>query len=377
MAEPFKNLLNAKVVADMARHLERVQPGFERARFEALALQGLDALELKARALHLCSALEHTLPNDFAQAAELMEAALAPTHDAGTGPMGPRDSGLAGWAVWPLTEYVARHGLAQPERALHALHAMTQRFTSEWAVRPYLLRHPQLSFEHLQRWVHDDSAHVRRWVSEGSRPRLPWGMVLKPLVEDPSPTLPLLEALMDDPSEYVRKSVANHLNDIAKDHPHIVEAWVQRHLPGAPPERQRLLKHACRTLIKSGHPGVMQAFGVGERLIGTVSLSVSPTQVAVGEGVQIGVTVQSTAKAAQRLAIDYAVHHVKANGSTSPKVFKGWGLLLPAFERRELLKRHSLKPITTRTYYPGEHRVELMVNGQSVGSAVFVLTLRP
>jgi 3-methyladenine DNA glycosylase AlkC len=381
MAEPFKNLLGPAVVDAMARHLQRAGAstgaGFDAKRFRALSLAGLDALEMKARTHHLCAALERTLPADFGSAAAVMESALASMDDIDDAtldsPTGAREDGLAGWAVWPLTEYVARHGLDNPPRALQALHAMTQRFTAEWAIRPFILAEPALSFDTLQHWSRDTSPHVRRLVSEGSRPRLPWGMVLKPLVQDPSPTLPLLRTLMDDKSPYVRRSVANHLNDIAKDHPHLVEAWLNEHLPSATPQRLALLKHASRTLVKKGHAGVLKALGVGDRFKGEASLALSARRARVGETLGFSLTLQSTSKKPQRLAIDYAVHHVKASGETSPKVFKGWTIELGAGEARSLHKKHSLKPITTRTYYPGTHLIDVMVNGAVVADASFTL----
>ncbi len=373
MGEPFKNLLGPKVVAHVGAELKRAWPGFDRKRFEALALDGLDALEMKARTHHLCAALEASLPADFGAAADAMEAALATATEPDDGPMGAASDGLAGWAVWPLTEYVARHGHADTPRALRALHAMTQRFTGEWAIRQFILREPALTFATLATWATDPSAHVRRLVSEGSRPRLPWGAVLKPLVADPSPTLPLLLALMDDPSPYVRRSVANHLNDIAKDHPHIVETWLRTHSVGASPQRTALLRHASRTLVKCGHAGVLDALGVGQRLDGLATLTLSSSRARVGDVIELQLALQSTAKAPQKLAIDYAVHHVKANGGTSPKVFKGWKLDLAAGASRELVKRHSLKPITTRRYFAGTHRVEVLINGQALAEASFEL----
>lgn len=381
MAEPFKNLLGPAVVADMARHLQRAGAasgvGFDARRFKAAGLDGLEALEMKARAQHLSLALEKALPPDFDSAALMMETALASMDEVDDatldGPLGARDDGLAGWSVWPLTEYVARHGLADTPRALQALHAMTQRFTGEWAIRPFILHEPALAFRTLAAWSGDISPHVRRLVSEGSRPRLPWGVVLKPLVADPSPTLPLLRTLMDDKSPYVRRSVANHLNDIAKDHPHLVEAWLHEHLPGASRERLALLQHASRTLVKRGHAGVLQALGVGDRFKGEASLALSAGRASVGDTIELAIDLLSTSKKPQRLAIDYAVHHVKANGSSSPKVFKGWVFELPAGSSRALRKRHSLKPITTRVYYPGSHRVVLLINGQPAAEASFVL----
>ncbi len=376
MAEAFKNLINAELVRLMRRHLQHAWAGFDGARFEALGLEGLASLELKARAQHLCAALEATLPADFEAAAAVIEASLAPMRgDEALPALRAGDAGLAGWAVWPLAEFVARRGLATPERALQVLHAITQRFTAEWALRPFIVEHPALAFETLQRWTRDASPHVRRLVSEGSRPRLPWGLQLKGLIADPSPTLPLLAALQDDSSDYVRRSVANHLNDIAKDPPALVAEWIETHLPDAPPERRALLRHASRTLIKRGDARVLKAWGLGRRFAGEATLAVSPKRVQLGGAVELRLTLQSTARRAQKLAIDYAVHHVKADGRTSAKVFKGWVLELAPGETRELLKRHSMRPVTTRRYHAGRHAVDLRINGELRAEAGFDLKL--
>jgi hypothetical protein len=218
---------------------------------------------------------------------------------------------------------------------------------------------------------------VRRLVSEGSRPRLPWGLQLRPLIADPSPTLPLLAALQDDPSPYVRRSVANHLNDIAKDHPGIVADWLRQHLPGASTERRVLLRHASRSLIKAGDAAVLAAWGQGDALQGRAELAVTPTQTTLGESVTLSATLTSLSRQPQTLVVDYVVHHVKANGRTSPKVFKGWTLTLAPGEVRALVKRHAVRPVTTRVYHPGAHRVELQVNGAVVTGSGFDLRLAP
>jgi 3-methyladenine DNA glycosylase AlkC len=376
MAEAFKLLLGEPVVRALGQHLQRAWKPFPRERFEAQALDGLDALELKARALHIAAALSQALPKSFEQAARVMEAALAPVEDPRSETL-PRSSeaGLAGWAVWPLTVVVMQQGLAHPDRALEALHAMTQRFTAEWAVRPFLLTHPALAFATLERWTQDRSVHVRRLASEGSRPRLPWGEQLRPLIVDPSPTAPLLEALQDDPSAYVRRSVANHLNDIGKDHPALLLAWLQRHVPGASAPRRLLLRHASRSLIKQGHPGVLAVWGLGQPLKGEATLALSAAALALGDSLQLDVLLRSRARQAQVLEVDYRVHHVKADGRAAPKVFKGWKLTLAPGEERRLRKRHAVKPITTRRYHAGWHAVELQVNGRVVAEAGFELLL--
>lgn len=375
MPEPFKNLIHRGTVEALAHHLGRTAPGFDAARFTALA-DGFEALEFKGRARHLAAALMQTLPEDFDAAAAAIEAALGPAGDGHDGAVVPTgDAGLGGWAVWPLAEVVAARGLDHPQRALLTLHALTQRFTAEWAIRPFIERHPALVLATLARWTTDPSAHVRRLVSEGSRPRLPWGLQLKALIADPAPTLPLLAALQDDPSPYVRRSVANHLNDIAKDHPGVVARWLAEHLPGASAERRALLRHASRTLIKRGDAAVLKAWGLGKPLKGEATLLVTPRRVRVGESFTLEVTLRSDASRAQSLVVDYAVHHVKASGTTSAKVFKGWSPTLAPRATLALAKRHSMRPITTRTYHAGRHEVDLRVNGQVVAQAFFDLRL--
>lgn len=373
MPDAFKNLINADRVREAGEHLARAWPRFNRAAFEKQALHKLDALELKARAMQVADALEATLPDDFHHAAQVIECALGPAGEGDALGFASSRQGLAGWICWPLGEYIARRGLAHPDRAFDALHALTQRFSAEFAIRPLLLAHPEQGVETLMRWSGDSSAHVRRLASEGSRPRLPWGLQLKPFIADPTPMLPLLRALQDDHSPYVRRSVANHLNDIAKDHPAVVAEWLRQHLPDASAERRALLRHASRTLIKTGHPAVLQAWGIGEKYKGEARLKLAPTCVRIGGALQLNLQLRSTARNKQRLAIDYAVHYVKANGSTSAKVFKGWQLELAPGETRALVKNHSLKIITTRRYYPGKHRVTLQVNGRDVAEASFSL----
>ncbi len=373
MAEAFKHWLNPALVQRAAAAFQHHGGAdFDHRRFLAIALPGLEALELKARSMQICTALEACLPARFADAAACIEATLADPVEPGD-PPAPDADGLAGWILWPVGEFVARRGLGEPERGLRTLHALTQRFTAEFAIRPFIVQHPALTLGILQRWTQDPSAHVRRLVSEGSRPRLPWGLRLQALVVDPSPTLPLLAALQDDPSDYVRRSVANHLNDIAKDHPALVADWLHRHLPGASAERRALLRHASRTLIKAGDRRVLAAWGLDKPFRGSAVLDLSPATLPWGQTLELRLSLQSTAARSQQLAVDYAVHHVKADGRLTAKVFKGWTLALAAGERRDLVKRHSMRPVTTRRYHPGLHAVDVRINGQVAARMAFEL----
>ena len=380
MAEPFRNLLNPALVGAAAHHLKRIHRSFDAAGFERAATRGLDDIPMKARALQIADALQAHLPDDFDAACGVIEQALAPApapEDERLDTLSTGEKGLAGWIVWPLGEVVARGGAAAPERALQALHALTQRHTAEWALRPVLQAHTDLTLATLQRWTTDPSVHVRRLVSEGSRPRLPWGEVLRFLIEDPSPTAPLLEALQDDRSAYVRRSVANHLNDVARDHPGRLVGWLQRHLPGASDDRRALLRHASRGRIKAGDAAVLAAWGTHQPFEGEVAWSVSPSHVVLGGTLTWSAVLRSRAAAPQKLEVDVVMHHVKASGATSPKVFKGWRLTLDPGQRVELSRAHPLREITTRRYHPGRHAVTLQVNGHAVAEAAFDLSLPP
>ena len=372
MPEAFKNLINRRTIEQAARHLQRAWPPLDRVAFERSAGEGLEALEMKARAMQIASALDERLPAAFGQAADIVEAALAPIVPGAARTR--EEDGLSGWIVWSLGEFVARRIAREPaelQRGLQCLHALTQRFTAEFAIRPLLRDHPDEVWPVLLRWSEDPSAAVRRLASEGSRPRLPWGLRLQASVQDPSVAFALLERLQDDPDEAVRRSVANHLNDIAKDHPDLLADWLDQHLPQASDARRALLRHASRTLIKQGHPRVMQAWGIGGRFKGDAVFSVSPVQVRVGE--EVTLTLRSRSRSAQTLAVDYQVHHVTARGVPSPKVFKGWSVTLAPGESRTLSRRHSLKVITTRRYHSGWHAVTVQANGAPIAQDGFTI----
>ncbi|WP_291012789.1 DNA alkylation repair protein [Hydrogenophaga sp.] len=379
MAEAFKHLINAHTVRHASEHLQRAWTAFDRKRFEHQALKGLEGLEFKARALQIADALEACLPPDFDQAAGVLEQALAPplAFNAPGEPIGLgaalNPAGLAGWVLWGAGEWVTRRGMDEVPRALTCLHALTQRFTAELAIRPFIAAHPSEVFETLTGWAHDASPHVRRLVSEGSRPRLPWGLRLQALVADPRPSLPLLRLLQDDPSAYVRRSVANHLNDIAKDHPERIAQWLSEHLPGASAERTALLRHASRSLIKQGHAPTLLAWGMSPGLRGQAELALSHRALRIGDTLTLSVQLRASGREPQALVVDYAVHHVRAGGKTSAKVFKGWNVNLAPGEALSLSKRHPFREVTTRRLYPGVHRIDLLVNGERQASETFEL----
>ena len=375
MPEPFKNLLNSAAITDMADHLAQAWPDFDTNGFIAAAARDLDALELKQRSAQITRALEQFMPSDFAEAVRILLESLDPDPDQPIGELdkGTSERGIRGWPVMAMADYVASRGHHNLTLSLDTLKQMTSRFSSEFAIRPFLRDHTEETLKTLALWTADANPHVRRLVSEGTRPRLPWGMQLKRFVADPAPVVELIERLKDDPSEYVRRSVANSLNDIAKDHPDLVAEIARSWLADAPKERKRLVRHALRSLVKAGHPGALEALGYRRAEVVLRRLAVLTPSVQVGDVLEFEVELASGSDAAQPLIIDYAVHHQRANGTLSPKVFKWKTVELAPGGVRQACTRHSFRPVTTRPYYPGRHRVELLVNGDAIGAADFEL----
>lgn len=375
MPEPFKNFFNPPLIAGMADHFARAWPSFDRAGFVAKATANLATLELKERSAQITEAMAHHLPDDFAHAGTIILDSLAPPHDGDLAGATVGPDGIAGWAIMPMTHYVGLHGLGHFDLSMALLKEMTKRFSSEFGIRFFLLEMPDRTLSTLRNWTSDPNRHVRRLTSEGTRPRLPWAMQLPAFIADPTPVLAILERLKDDPSDYVRRSVANNLNDIAKDHPDLVAGLAKRWLNGADKPRQKLVRHACRTLVKQGHPATLQALGYGPPRVKVVALTIATPRVTFGDGLRFDLVLESTADVAQPVVVDYAIHHRKANGGTSKKVFKWKTATLAPYERHEATRKHPIKKITTRQYYAGAHGLEILINGVVVASDRFDLIM--
>jgi len=375
MPEPFKNLMSLALIQGIAKQMAAQWPAFDQAAFVGSASHQLERLELKARAQQITDALARHLPDDFMHASDIVLNSLAPAESCDLDAKAPVVAGITGWAIMPLADYVALRGLGHFDVSLNLLKEMTKRFSAEFAIRPFLLAEPQRTLDALETWTDDASPHVRRLVSEGTRPRLPWAMRLPAFIADPAPVLRLLERLKDDDEEYVRRSVANNLNDIAKDHPDQVAEFAGQWLKNASKNRERLVRHACRTLIKQGHAQTLKALGYQAAKVKLQHLNILTPQVTFGQALEFELSLSSLAQTDQPLIIDYAVHHRKANGGTTQKVFKWKALTLKAGATLNTARRHAMRPITTRVYYPGTHRLEILVNGKVLASADFELVM--
>lgn len=349
----FKDEISPAFVAAIAADLGGACTAFDRERFERLATDGLDERELKARIALVADALVATMPDDLTIAGDAVRAAVAA-------------GGLPGWASLTVAEYVTAAMLDRPDLALPLLAVLTRQSSAEFAIRPFIELHLDVTMAQLRVWVDDPDEHVRRLVSEGSRPRLPWAPVLRRFVADPTPTIELLDRLFDDESDYVRRSVANHLNDVSKDHPElavaVAERWLARSTHG-----EYVARHSLRSLVKRGDAGALAVLGFGSSESITVTdLVCDPATVAIGGAVTISFDVESSADI--RAAIDYRVHYQGANGLKAPKVFKLTVRDLLAGETVRVSRRHSFEHVSIRRIAPGPHRVDVQVNGRVLAS---------
>ena len=359
------HLFNPTKVAHLGQLLEDGIPGFDRSGFESAVIDQLPELELKQRIAMISSELEPRLDSDFEVAAQQISAALPP-------PLDPTlsDDDFGDFILAPFGKYVEDHGLDHLETSMSLLKELTKRFSMEGSVRPFINRNPDHVLELFAEWATDENYHVRRLVSESTRPTLPWAPRIALDIYAP---LPLLDVLHADSTRYVTRSVANHLNDISKVDPDVmIDRLVKWREQGKQKdsELEWMSKHALRTLIKQGNPDAMEALGFTPDPPVSVELVHLSDQVVPGDFIEFEIMLQ--AQEDTRLILDYGIHFVKKNGERKPKVFKLKQLTLAAGETAKVNKRHRLKAdATTFTLYPGEHLISVMANGTAVADGTF------
>ena len=359
MAEPLKNQYGPEIPRKIAGMIENVHAAFDSTSFLRDTLDGYEDLELKPRAARISEILRKHLPEDYKEAIRILIASCGEKLD------NTEAFGMGPFMYLPHVIFVSDYGLDHFEESMEAQYELTQRFTAEFSIRAYLETHTDKTLARLREWTKDPSEHVRRLVSEGTRTRLPWASRLKGFQKDPSPVIELLELLKDDSSLYVRRSVANNLNDIAKDHPDLVVEVAKRWMVDASEDRQWLVRHALRTLIKQGHKEALLVLGYGDAgKVALINGVVTPERPKMGESVEIAFDLRNEEDAARKYMIDFRVHYVKANGKTSPKVFKLKATTLDGGEVGSFQKKVSLKEMTTRKHYPGTHAVDVIINGR-------------
>jgi 3-methyladenine DNA glycosylase AlkC len=358
-APALKEIFNRARLQHIADETRAVYPTFDIPAFLAQVTQGLDSLSIMQRLTRVSQGLQAGLPKDYSEALGILYA-LAPRLN-------------SSFVSIILPQYVALYGQHDFERSMQALKFFTTFGSSEFAVRHFLRLDMPRALAIMHTWSLDENDHVRRLASEGSRPRLPWSFRLEPLMVDPAPVLPILANLNADSSLYVRKSVANHLNDITKDNPdwvlELIEGWSLEN-----PHTAWIARHALRSLIKQGDRRALHIMGAGHRpQVQVDEVRVSPEAIRLGERISLSFRITSTADQRQRLIIDYAIHYVKKSGGSSAKVFKLKTLELDAGQSVIVSREQQFRHFTTRVHYPGIHELDILINGECLGHGRFRL----
>ena len=367
MAEPLKNLYSTSFYDQFCVIIKTIIVDFDSNKFlKNIFDTDWDTRELKSRMKHTTAVLHDFLPNDFAETSNVLVRLTTQLQAEGLG--------YQALQYMFVPDYIEKYGIGHFQESVKAFEKVTQFTSCEFAVRPFIVKYPELMMAKMLEWSRHENHHVRRLSSEGCRPRLPWAMALPAFKKNPNPILPVLENLKQDSSEYVRRSVANNLNDIIKDHPEIVleimKKWV-----GLGKETDYILKHGCRTLLKSGHAEALGHFGlVANDNLKLSDFKIQNASVQVGENLKFSFLIENKSTQTEKVRLEYALYFLRANGTWSKKVFKISEREFFANERAFVSRHQSFRPISTRVNYLGIQRISIIVNGVEKEAVDFVLS---
>jgi len=389
MPEPFKNLYNEDFYLTLAVHLKKCLVEFNEQKFMALMLcDNFDQLELKERMSHTKEVMHQFMPTDFVKAADVLIELITSLTQSGI------KEGSVEYMFLP--EYIETYGIEHYQTSVNAFEKITQFTSAEFAVRPFLIKYSEKMLAQMLLWSKHSHYLVRRLASEGSRPRLPWAIALQEYKTEAKPLLPILHNLVDDPMEIVRRSVANNLNDIAKDNPDVVIEFAKGYLARESlitqdkdvsnqtsnqdfnkvmDIRQRTIKHACRTLLKQACPDILALFGYDSTDIDLVEFEVLTAQVALGAEAKFTFSLKNNSTKEKKVRLEYGLYFMKKNGQLSKKVFKISERILAANELHQVQRKQSFKAISTRVYHLGKHQVSIILNGKEFAPKDFELIL--
>ena len=350
MAELLKNMYNRKSLSELALDIKSAYSAFQADEFLKSTMDKTwDNLELKGRVRQISLNLGKYLPADYNTAISIIDKVVA--------------NCPAGFFGIFFPDFVEVYGQAEKDwdLSISALERYTPYSSSEFAVRPFIINHEERMMAQMYAWSKHENEHIRRLASEGCRPQLPWGQALNKYKKDPSPILPILEQLKADPSLYVRKSVANNLNDISKTHPGLV-AEIAKDWYGKDEYTNWIVKHGCRTLLKRGNRDVLAIFGYHDSAaIYVDGFALKSKSISVGEDIDFSFSIFT--KDTTKVRLEYGIDFVKSNGKRNRKIFQISEVLLKKNEKKSYAKKHSFAELSTRKHYPGIHSIALIING--------------
>jgi 3-methyladenine DNA glycosylase AlkC len=357
--EPLKEMFNKNFYESFAYEFSKADKNFNAKKFLKDVTGNIEHLSLNQRMRNTSIVLKNHLPVDFKKAVQVMEKVIPYTG--------------RGYTNLVFPDFVSLYGQEHFDLSLEALKYFTKFGSSEFAIREFLKHDFKRTIKVMYTWAGDKDHHVRRLSSEGSRPRLPWSFKLDDVIKDPSLTKPILEALNQDEELYVRKSVANHLNDISKENPDymlaLVNSWDKKN-----PHTAWIIKHASRSLIKKGHAGSLSVFDFEKNAkVRIENFKLSKAKIKLGESLFFEFDIVSEKPKDQKLVVDYVIHYRKKSGELSPKVFKLKELVLKPKQKITVSKKQVFKDFTTRKHFMGKHKVEIQVNGKIMDKKDFNL----
>ena len=357
MPEPLKNLYSENLLKDLSKHFKAEHSEFKKQAFIKQSLStDWGELELKDRMRRVSTTLGDFLPQHYPDAIRILL---------------PVSSQFSGLEHLLFPDFIEQFGLNHFELSMDALEFLTPGSSSEFAIRPFILQNPHKTMKRMAKWSLSKDEHVRRLACEGCRPRLPWAIALPEYKKDPSAVLKIILKLMDDESLYVRRSVANNLNDISKDNPHLVIDTARQYL-GQSPETDWVIKHACRSLLKQGNKKVLPLFGYKKASHVSLDKFKVDKKVSNGEKLNFEFELTTQKKKLGMLRIEFIIDFMKANNKSSEKIFKiSEGDFLE--NNKSIKKYFSFKAISTRKYYPGKHAISIIINGDKIATKVFQL----
>lgn len=360
---PISDALDIESCRRLGVRLRTVCPTVRSERLIELVSPSLNGQRLMSRADTIARAIRDVLPGSFTESVRLLCHMLGPARPGGG--YGPHEN----FELLPLTRFVSLYGLEYFEESMGALYEMTRRFTAEFDIRPFIERYPHRTLARFREWCEDPDLHVRRLVSEGTRPRLPWASHLQMFKRDPTLVLELLERLKDDPEPYVRRSVANNLADILKDNPAIAYRTLARWSKKAPPGRRWIIRHAVRFQRDRGDRRALELSGLTARPeVEVVSFRASPSRIKIGGTCRFSFRLRSCARQTQHLIVNYALTH-KRNGQA--RMAKPYRLHVGQLDPEQIWtmdREHDCRPGATRRYRPGLYELAITVNGRTVAS---------
>ncbi len=363
--EPFKNVYNKNSISDLAEKISEKDRGFDKKSFVSQSTRNLNKLEMKQRVDQITENLNSHLSGGYKKKIATLEKTIKSSKN---------PDGLSGFLLWPYSNFVEVYGLDYFEESIRALKSITIAFTAEFGIRQFLIKDPRRTYEVLEKWVSHSNEHVRRLVSEGTRPNLPWGKKVPNIKDHLNKNIKLLNKLKNDESEYVRKSVANHMNDIGWIDPKLAIKTLTSWHKGASKETHWVIKHALRNLLKQGNKDALKLMGYNPNAkVGISSVSLSPKKIKEGDRFNLQFSVKNETSKNQPLMIDYIIHYPKANGSLNPKVFKLKTVDLEGNGTLEVKKSIHFKKVTTRKHYTGKHYLEVQINGKVLKKSSFTL----